>query len=95
MRKRKSYERDRCTLHKKHLPEFKAFIVAEPKWHVVESTGHPYEVLHAVTVLGSCKGEHYFIYRNDHNDHLTVQSDLVPYVRKFLDQRKQEKKHVG
>lgn len=84
----RSYLRDRCTLHKKHLPEFKAWLAAEPKFHIVELTKHPYEVLHVVVVDRSGDGPHVFIYRNDHNDHLTVQAELVPYVKRWLRERK-------
>lgn len=89
----KSSQRDRCTLHKKHLPHFKAWLAAEPAWLIMQPTPHSYEVLHVMKVSRGGVGEHSFIYHNDHNDHLTVQSDLVPYMKRWLAQHKQEKKN--
>ena len=87
----RSHGRDRCTLHKKHLAEFKAWIAAEHKFHIENLTKHPYEVLHLVVVDRSGDGPHVFVYRNDHNDHLTVQAELVPFMRRWLKERKDKK----
>lgn len=89
----KSSGRDRCTLHKKHLNDFKAWFIAQPGWAVLPATPHTYEVFHVMKVFRSGDGEHQFIYRNDHNDHLTVQYLLVPYVKRWLKQRKHGEKH--
>lgn len=87
----KSSQRDRCTLHKKHLDAFKAwFIGTALNWEICPKTPHTYEVFHVMQVFRSGDGEHQFIYRNDKNDHLTVQYLLVPYVKRWLRERKQK-----
>lgn len=83
----KSHSRDRCTLHKKHLVEFKTWLTAELGWAILPETAHPYEVLHVMKIDRSGDGPHSFIYRNDRNDHLTVQADLVPLMRRWLKER--------
>jgi len=88
----KSSQRDRCTLHKKHLVEFKTWFIGEPGWQILPETGHTYEVFHVIQVSRSGDGPHSFIYRNDHNDHLTVQADLVPMMHKWLRWRKRQSK---
>lgn len=88
----KSYQRDRCTLHKKHVDDFVAFLEFSGDWTKRPLTGHSYEVVHVQRRIlnGSVirYANHCFVYRNDHNDHLTVQADLVPYLRQFMQERK-------
>lgn len=88
----KSYGRDRCTLHPKHLQGFKEFLRLSGKWQLMAPTGHAYEVLHVSKLEYKghdviC-GESAFIYRNDRNEHLTVQAPLVPFMKQFLKERK-------
>jgi len=90
MRGPKSAARDRCTLHVKHLKDFIAFIGRQPEWKILPSTAHEYEVLHVTKVDRRGDGPHSFVYRRDRHEHLTVQEDLVPYVKQFLKERKQK-----
>lgn len=82
-----SHDRDRSTLHKKHLANFVTWFADQPGWKILHSTPHPHEVFHCVQIFPEGEGEHQFIYVNDHNDHLTVQYLLVPYVKSWLRQR--------
>ena len=87
-----SYQRDRATLHVSHLEEFKAYIAGVMKFHILPKTAHPYEVFHVQEVDRCGDGQHSFIYRREgRHEHLTVQADLVPYVKKFLRARKKTK----
>lgn len=88
MRGHKSYGRNRCTLHKKHLNAFREWLSGRDGWEIQPPTGNPYEVLYAVKNSRSGTEAWSFIYRNDHNDHLTVQADLVPLMKQWLKERK-------
>lgn len=92
MRGLKSYGRDRCTLHKKHLEDFKEWLDGQDGWQIQPPTGNKYEVLYAIKNSRSGPETRSFIYRNDHNEHLTVQDDLVPYMKRWFKERKKDAK---
>lgn len=83
-----SYGRNRNTLHKSHLEEFKTWLDGRDGWKVQSPTGHEYEVLYAIKSCPQGPLCQSFIYHNNHNDHLTVQADLVPMMHKWLQERK-------
>ena len=88
----RSYGRDRCTLHKKHVPEFRKWLLELGGWLVMEPTAHPYEVLRIQKHSRSGSEPDVFFYRNDKNDHITVQKEGVPLVKKWLREVKKAKK---
>ena len=89
MRGSKSHARNRYTLHKNHLPEFKAWVESLDEYIVIEPTAHPYEVYRIQKYSRSGTEPDIFFYRRDRTDHITVQADGVHLVKRWLKERKQ------
>lgn len=92
MRGLKSHERDRCTLHAKHLEAFKEWFNGRDGWEIQPPTGNQYEVLYAIKKCPAGTEDWSFIYRRDRTEHLTVQDSLVPYMEQWLKERKKNRK---
>lgn len=90
MRGLKSHQRDRCTLHKKHLKPFAEWLDNLDGWKIQPPTGHPQEVLYAIKFCPAGTEDWAFIYERERFQHLTVQKALVPYVRRWLKERKHD-----
>lgn len=88
----RSVGRDRATLHKNHLPNFKRWVEELDGWIIMPPTAHAYEVFRIRKYSRSGDEPDIFFYRNDKNDHITVQQEGVPLVRKWLREVKKAKK---
>lgn len=75
---------NRCTLHKTKLEDFKSFLDSEGIAYR-EGKGS-YQALQVQTD----KGWQTVYERNDMPEHFTVQDKLMPLVREFLDESKQD-----
>lgn len=91
MRKTKSYGRDRATLHRNHLADFKQWVEDLGGWKIMEPSGHEYEVFRIRRYDPRGDAPDIFFYRRNHTDHITVQKEAVPLVRAFLNDRKRLK----
>lgn len=91
MRGMRSQLRNRNTLHTTHVEAFKKWLAELPGYEILPPTKHAYEVLRFRRISKSGSEPDIFIYRNDHNDHLTVMAEAVPLVALFLTERKSRK----
>lgn len=84
--------RDRATLHRAHLKDFREYLEHEGGYIFPEPTAHEYEVLRVRKYNRSGDEPDMFFYRRAHTDHITVPSEMVRVVKKFLRHRKHIKR---